>query len=518
MKNFFQKFTPHLLLGLTAIVASLLSYSATPAGVGLTNDSAAYIGGARSILNGTGYSDIWLMPPYEPITHYPPLYSMILAGGGMLGVDPIRAARALNILLFGLNTYLTGYLVWLVTRKILFTLWASLIFISTVMFLRVHVYAMSEALFLAIMLGAILTLRAYSIRPKMVYIGLLALLSAGAILTRYSGLALVPAITLGLFFLAEDWKRKFSTALFYLGLTFLVTLPWFIRNRMVAGNVTNRSWEFHPITSDNLDQGIYNLSRLFIPVESIRRPIFKSGAWEWMLFLLFVGICIWAAILFFQLAASKKRDPSKIFNFTLLATFAAYFLAIFFSMSFFDNSTKLQDRIIAPGYLLFLLILVLSANTWLTKGAKWKVGLLGILGVVTLIFSLNATILEMLSLRSGGLGYASWKYRDNPVMLAVRELPKDVIVFTNSPPAVYLAADRATQVMPTAIDPVSNTLRTDYSDNLSAMLQQIESGAAVLALFNTSDLENSGFIEDNAKFLNEFTILKKGGDAVLFSR
>jgi len=518
MKNFLQRFTPHLILGLTAIVASLLSYFATPAGAGLTNDSAAYIGGARSILSGTGYSDIWLMPPYEPITHYPPLYPLLLAGGGLNGIDPLRAARALNILLFGLNTYLTGYLIWQVTRKVYFAFWASLIFVLTVMFLRVHVYAMSEALFLTFMLGAILTLQAYSTQPNLAQIGLLALFSAGSILTRYSGFALVPAIALGLFFLAEGWKKKSSIPILYLVLTFLLILPWFIRNSMVAGNVTNRSWEFHPITRDNLDQGIYNLSRLFIPVESVRQPIFKSGAWEWMLAFLFIGLCGWAAILFFRLIASKKRDPLRIFNFTLLTIFSAYFLAIFFSMSFFDNSTKLQDRIIAPGYLLFLLILAINANTWLTKNIKWKVVLLSIFGLVSLAFSLNSTILEISSLRDGGLGYAGWKYRDNPVILAIRDLPKNVTVFTNSPPAVYLAANRATQVMPTMIDPVSNTPRTNYSENLSAMLEQIESGTAVLALFNTSDLENSGFLKDNAGFLNELTILKKGGDAVLFSR
>lgn len=518
MKIFLQRFTPHFLLGLTAIFASLLSYFATPAGAGLTNDSAAYIGGARSILNGTGYSDIWLMPPYEPITHYPPLYPLLLAGGGLVGIDPLRAARALNILLFGLNTFLTGYLIWQVTRKVYLTVWASLIFALTVMFLRVHVYAMSEALFLTLMLGAILTLHAYSTQPKLAQIGLLGLFSAGAILTRYSGFALVPAIALGLFFLTEGWKKKSSTPILYLVLTFLLILPWFIRNRMVAGNVTNRSWEFHPITRDNLDQGIYNLSRLFIPVESVRQPIFKSGAWEWLLTLLFIGLCGWAAILFFRLIASKKRDPSRIFNFTLLAIFSAYFLAIFFSMSFFDNSTKLQDRIIAPGYLLFLLVLVVSSSTWLTKNIKWKVGFLGIFGLITLAFSLNATMLEISALRDGGLGYASWKYRDNPVILAVRDLPTNITVFTNSPPAVYLAADRATQVLPTKIDPVSNTPRTNYSENMSAMFEQIESGTAVLALFNSSDLENSGFLEENASYLNELTILKKGGDAVLFSR
>lgn len=518
MKIFLKSHNFQIFLGIAALAASLLAFTATPAGAGLTNDSAAYIGGARSIVNGTGYSDIWLLPPYEPITHYPPLYSLTLAAGGFLGIDPLRGARGLNILLFGLNTLITGSLVWLSTRRISFSLWATLIFILTVMFLRVHIYAMSEALFLTFMLGALFTFRRYSLEPSNTGRWLLALLSAAAILTRYSGLALVPSIALGLCFLSESWQKRISATAQYVILTIFFTLPWFIRNSLIAGNVTNRSWEFHPITRDNLDQGIYNLSRLFIPLESFRQPIFRSGVWEWFLALVFFGLCLASIVYFIHLIVHKRPDPKEVFTFTLLVAFVAYFLAIFFSMSFFDNSTKLQDRIIAPGYLLLLLYLVISVERWLRKDNKWKSFTIGILALITLGFSISATITEMNALRSGGVGYASWKYRDNPVILVIKDLPEEITVFTNSPPAVYLAADRATQVFPTALDPVSNTLRSDYPEKLSSMFGQINNGDAVLALFNTNDLDLSGMPGELSKYLNELSILKKGGDAVLFSK
>ena len=66
---------------------------------------------------GKGYSDIWLDSTIEPITHYPPLLSLSLSVLGLLGIDPLRGARILNILLFGTNTALVGWLGWRMTRE-----------------------------------------------------------------------------------------------------------------------------------------------------------------------------------------------------------------------------------------------------------------------------------------------------------------------------------------------------------------------------------------------------------------
>jgi len=518
MKQFIPRNYFFIFLGFSAITAIFLVNLATPAGAGLANDSTAYIAGARSLLNGTGYSDIWLMPPFEPITHYPPLYSIFLALGGLLGIDPLRGTRALNMVLFGLNSVLVGLFVWRATRKPIFAIWATLVFELGAMFLRIHTYAMSESVFIFMMLASLhLSLKYFDDR-RVLWLAFIGLFSGFAVLTRYSGLALLPPITVGLIFSTKHWKDQIKITAIYIGSVVITVLPWFVRNSLIAGNATNRSLQYHPITGGNIDTGIYNLSHLLIPIESIRQPIFKSGLWPWMLGVGFGLACLVALGLFIKLWGTKKREDRNVVSFMLLAVFVTYFFAIFFSMSFFDNSTKLQDRIIAPGYLAFILFLGIAAANWLRKNERWKAYILIALGLVTVYFSVSSTIAEARILSSEGLGYANWKYRDNPIIAALAEYPEDVTIFTNSPPAVYLTIGKATQVMPTSVDPVSNTERGGYTKKLSDMESEILSGDAVLAIFNLNDFASTHEYTLIEPLIQRLNVVIKGGDAVLFSK
>jgi hypothetical protein len=67
-----------LLLALAAAGVVLMVYI-TPYGMGLVNDSVGYIGGARNILAGNGYSRLSGNGDPRPITNYPPLFSIAIA-------------------------------------------------------------------------------------------------------------------------------------------------------------------------------------------------------------------------------------------------------------------------------------------------------------------------------------------------------------------------------------------------------------------------------------------------------
>jgi len=97
-----------LILGATGAV---MLFTTTPLGLGLGNDSVAYIAGARSLLAGNGYSRIWLYDQ-KPITHFPPFFSLVLAIIGFTGIDPLTGANGLVIFLYALNTILVGLCAW----------------------------------------------------------------------------------------------------------------------------------------------------------------------------------------------------------------------------------------------------------------------------------------------------------------------------------------------------------------------------------------------------------------------
>src|SRR4030095_2283808 len=103
-------------LSLISIFGVLLVIRATPQGLGLSDDSIAYIAGARSMAAGDGYCEGWLASD-QPVTHFPPSFSSVLAFFGLFGIDPLHAERWVNALLFGLNAALLGILGWRMTTS-----------------------------------------------------------------------------------------------------------------------------------------------------------------------------------------------------------------------------------------------------------------------------------------------------------------------------------------------------------------------------------------------------------------
>jgi hypothetical protein len=547
----------YILLAILVLGAMATLYICTPAGVGLANDSVAYIAGARSILQGTGYSDIWLDSSLEAITHYPPLLSLTLAAIGLLGVDPLRGARILNILLFGANTALLGLLgsrlalssEGQMTKSRAAGLLLAALFLLNASLLRIHVFAMSEPLFIFLSLLSFLLFDWKVESGKWVNLPILLCgFTAGlACLTRYSGLALIATFLLSIFLLYPTSRIK--KIAFFLAGAIPPMAAWFIRNKLAAGNVTNRTFQYHPITAENIQPGIYNFSQFLMPIETWRRALVRSGVIEWIILGLALILLAWLIItawkLLFQSPNPQITKPSTgtmppnlpvslstSLPFTTVLYIFAYLGAVLFSMSFFDASTKFQPRILAPIYvsLMVLFVGILSALT--TKGTKSaKENPFGFLAqnsifrglvIVLVVFVIGLSSFDFrqtaLALREAGQGYASWKWHDSVVMADLKKLPADIAIYTNTPPAVYLVTGRASRVLPTALDPVDNHPRGDYEQNVAEMRADLLAGKAVLALFDTSGIEDALGAENYAEFIIGLTMLEKAQGDILYGK
>jgi 4-amino-4-deoxy-L-arabinose transferase-like glycosyltransferase len=518
------------LLAIFAFSATAILYISTPAGAGLANDSVAYIAGARSILQGKGYSDIWLDSTLEAITHYPPLLSLSLSALGLLGIDPLRGARLLNILLFGVNTTLVGLLGWRMTRSRAAGLWVAGFFLLNASLLRVHVFAMSEPLFLFLSLLAFLLIDIYIAgRQKPVWLILAGLAAGLAFLTRYSALALLPTFIVALFLFRKDpaetpgtghqtWRAGLAaTGLFLVGAIPPIA-AWFLRNSLVAGNATNRTFQFHPITPENIQPGFYNLSQFLMPVEPWRQVLAKSGLFGWIIAILGLIMLYWLAVKTWEMIFRPAHVQPAPVTFTTTLYLFAYLGAVLFSMSFFDASTKLQPRILAPLYVAFMLLLA-AFGIWLWRQNKRLLkGLVTVLAVVALAISAYGDTGAVADFKTAGQGYASWKWHDSLVMASLRDLPADITIYTNTPPAVYLVTGRASRVIPTPIDPVDNLARGDFEQNVGLMRTDLMSGKAVLALFDTSNLEDAPGMQDITALISGLTVLQKAQGDILYGK
>jgi hypothetical protein len=233
------------------------------------------------------------------------------------------------------------------------------------------------------------------------------------------------------------------------------------------------------------------------------------------------------------------QSPNSLTFTTGIYAFA-YLGAVLFSMSFFDASTKFQHRILAPLYVSWMILFVaaLSALTMkYTTPATCPANYVGcagsarestrenlfrgfaiLAGVVSLGLSIVGFVPTVSALREAGQGYASWKWRDSVVMARLHDLPADVAIYTNTPPAVYLVTGRASRVIPTAVDPVDNLPRGDYEQNLAQMREDILAGRAVLALFDTTNIEDALGVENSDSFSSGLTILEKAQGDVLYGK
>jgi 4-amino-4-deoxy-L-arabinose transferase-like glycosyltransferase len=471
-------------LGFLALAAVFLVLHSTPEGLGLSDDSIAYIAGARSMLAGNGYREAWLASS-GPVTHFPPGYPASLAALGWFGLDPLRGARFLNAVLFGLSTVVIGILGWRMTRSILPGLLLAVLFLLNPSLLEVHANALSEPLFIFLSLLAFWMFDLYAERDAhWLWLVACGVLAGAAYLTRYAALALAATFILGLLALHRTWRRRWiSIGVFGAGFVPGVA-AWAVRNAAVGGTVTNRVLVWHPIQAGNLEMSLRTISMFLMPIEPWRAFILKSpvllvGA---ALFVL-VAIALWT----FGRVRDRTNAPGsaggEVISLISGVYVFCYIGAIFAAMSFFDASTKFRVRILAPVYVAVLIVAV-AIGFWLWKRRREAAVAAAI---VVLAISSLGQVGKIAELRRGGQGYASFRWYDSKAMVFLKGLPQGTMVFTNEPGAVYLYTGRGAYVLPDRIDPVTAEVRPGFDAGVQEMQSAIKAGKAVLALFSGGD-------------------------------
>jgi len=472
-----------LTLGLLAALAAFLILYATPQGLGLSDDSIAYIAGARSLINGEGYREAWLASN-GAVTHFPPGFSSALALIGLSGLDPVRGARFVNALLFGTNTFLLGLLGWRMTRSQVAGIVLSLLFLINASLLRVHAVAMSEPLYIFFSLAAFLAFSQYFQQEKNIWLVLTGCFVALSYLTRYAGLALLATFVVALIVLHDTWKKRVASAGGFLAGAAPFLLAWSVRNQLVADNATNRKLVYHGLTAENVETGLYNFSEFLMPFEPWRRAWMSApNLFGIVLSIIGLALLIWLV----QKGLKKFLQPSterpEILSFTNALYIFGYLASILSSMLFFDASTKFKLRILSPVYVALLVLLVyLGYWLWQKRSTIWR-ALVAVLAVFILFLSFSDARATVSQLHKGGQGYASFQWYDSEAMDFLSELPEGTRIYTNQPGPVYLYTDRPAYVLPDLIDPVTALPREGYEEGVAALQEDVLSGKAVLALF-----------------------------------
>ena len=171
-------------LGAALVLAREATYGAV-----LHWDSINYVGVARNLLAGEGLTEFG----GDPLTAWPPLYPLLLAVPGLLGVDPLDAAGPLNAALFGLTIFAAGR--WLAGRLAApwLAAWCSLALALAAPLAWMASWALSEPLFVLLTLLALMRLEAHLRRGDAAALRQAAALAALACLTRWAGVSIAAA-------------------------------------------------------------------------------------------------------------------------------------------------------------------------------------------------------------------------------------------------------------------------------------------------------------------------------------
>lgn len=478
---------------LIAVIGVVLVLQATPEGAGLSDDSIAYIAGARSMVAGHGYREAWLASD-QPVTHFPPAFPSVLAIFGFLGADPLHAARFVNALLFGLSAGVLGILAWRMVPSLTAGLVLAGLFVLCADLLQVYSVAMSEPLFIFLSLLSFWMFDLYMERNYHIWLGACATFVGLAYLTRYSGLALLATFVVALLILKKTWKEKLITSAMFIAGTLPFILGWTIRNKLVADNATNREFVWHPILAENLRIGLRTVTEALFPIDAWRRAMLKQPFVIEAIIAIVLGvILVWLAIRAWKYWTETFTPPAnarkgEVISFTTGLYIFAYLASIISSMLMFDAATKFKLRIVAPIFVSLLLLLVYF-GIWLRNKNR---PLVVLLTFVLIAFSAYKQINTIKDWSKGGQGYASFRWYDSKAMAYLRKLPTDVHVYTDQPGAVYLYTGRGNYVLPSRIDSATLLPRPDFEKDVAFMHQEVEDGKAVLAVFggeeNTADL------------------------------
>ena len=500
---------------LISLLGFLLVLQATPEGAGLSDDSIAYIAGARSMVAGHGYREAWLASN-QPVTHFPPAFPSVLAFFGFFRIDPLHAARFVNAFLFFLTAGLLGILAWRMTPSLTAGLVIAGLFVLCGDLLQVHAVAMSEPLFIFVSLLSFWMFDVYFEREHhWWWLVACATLVGIAYLTRYSGLALVATFVVALLILHKSWKERLTSIAIFIAGTLPWILGWTIRNKLVAENATNRTFAWHPITTENLRIGLRTVADAFFPIEAWRRAAIKNPVMVEALIVLILGaVLVWLAVRTWNyltqphpLTPKPSSSTREVISFTTGLYLFAYLASIISSMLMFDAATKFRLRIVAPMFVCLLIILV-YAGVWLRNKNR---PLVVALTFVFLAFAAYKQINTVSAWSKGGEGYASFQWYDSKAMAYLRDLPADVHIYTDEPAAVYLYTGRGNYVLPDRFDSATALPREGFEAGLEQMHQEILEGRAVLAIFSGGEVNT-----EEAALLSEGLYLahKSAGDEI----
>ncbi len=396
----------------------------------ITPDSVLYIECAHWFAAGQGLmrGDAGHL---AQVTIKPPLYAMALGAGTMLGARAADAALTINLWSFGVTLLFIGLIVWRLSGSVVAGIAAQGIAAVAWEFVRIHLFALSEPLCLALMTGGIWALIEYRQRHQVIWLLLSGELLSLAALCRYVGIGVVLGAVV---FLALTSRRRLRDALVMGVMAWGPVAVWAVMHTGHGYLGVGRVIGFYGTSVDNLRWGMSTLGYFIAP---------NSGL---------VASVLWGVVTLGGLAAGAMFRRTRLIGFIALG----YLLFIEMTILFGESAIWLDVRLLMPLGVMLLIIAMVMLTEVVRAMPGWRLKASVLCVAVFCLF--NYSTMRVAQSAQGlsehwrwGHGYQNLDIQHSPLMARLAELAPDVVPVSGEPMILrFLSGRRGVRV---PIDP-----------------------------------------------------------------
>ncbi len=434
--------------------AHILVRTATYGAV-IGTDSIVFLSTALNFLAGEGWRDFG----GKLMVGWPPLFPLLLAALGWVGIEPLEAGRLINAAAFGLTILAAGC--WL--RSNLRSRWLALAATATLAAsLPLSNWAshfMTDPLFVLFTLLALSQLAAFLNRKTDAPLWWAAVFTALAALTRYPGVVLIGAGVLMLLPLA-----RLRHTLVFAAVSSLPLLAVLARNWTVSETLTGRDTKG---SGQSLSEGLSQTVKVF------REWVVPPNAPDGLAYLLWLAVGLVG--LAGAVVALRGRQPQRPAYFRLgpvlpFGVFALAYLVFKVTVVPFTVAHGISDRYLLPVHVPLLLAAVFLLDRFLSiqaaggmATARYGLAALVIAGAFAHTgFSARENLRLTAQGRVAGYHYESVRYQHSETLNYIRTHLSNGRIYSNHPVLAWFwdrtAVPRKHQSIPDEIHHLTSSI------------------------------------------------------------
>ena len=404
-------------------------------GAAVTTDSVIFLSTALNFLAGEGWRDL----SGDPLTMWPPLFPLLLAAAGWVGIEPLAAGRWINAAAFGLIILAAGCWLRSNLRSQWLALAAAAIIAVSLPLSNWAAHFMTDFLFVLLTLLALIQLASFLNRRTDAPLWWATVFTTLAALTRYPGVALIGVGVLVLLPLA-----RLRQTLVFGAVSSLPLLAVLAHNWAVTENLTRAAGHRRAPSGQSLSDGLNQI------VEVFRAWVVPPKTPDGLAYLLWLAVAAVGLAGAAIVLRGRRHGPEGAIPF---GAFTVGYIAFLVAVVPLTVGQIIDSRYLLPIYVPLLLAAVLLLDRFLSiEAASWVAAIRYVVASLVLLgtlvhvgFSARENLRRTTQAHVAGYRYWSYntaRWQHSETLNYIRDNPIEGRIYSNRRNLAWLA-DRA---------------------------------------------------------------------------